>query len=64
VADGQAQVPADHLATKQLPGVAIGRCNQSGLNDQRGLFDRFEDGEREDVLVEHGAVLTGLRNSR
>ena len=64
MAYGQAQVPADNLVAEQLPGWPVGRGHKPGINDQRWLFDRFEDGEREDVFSKHGAVLNGPRKSR
>jgi len=56
MANGQAQVSADNLFAEQLPGWLVGRGHKPGINDQRWLFDRFEDGEREDVFSKHGAV--------
>ena len=55
MADGEAQVAAEHLAAEQLPRRLIGGLHHTALDDQRGFLDRVEDGEGKGIGVGHGA---------
>jgi hypothetical protein len=50
----KAQVTADYLATKQLPGGLVRSGYRAPFDDQGWILDRIENGEGESVRI-HGA---------
>lgn len=55
MANGKAKVAPDHVAAEQLPCRMVRGGYDAVLDNQGGLFDRFEDRERKGVAVGHVA---------